>query len=162
MTLIELLIGTSLFVGGTGALFLAMHQAMRYGDFLSERQVMINAVQGRLEALVATDFDTLWTDPAYAAARQFPPSAAPYGLSEVLLDLPEGRLTIQVRSADPLNPSMPSILDLHVAGCWRSYGRLIAGEDANCTGTLEAGEDANADGWVDAPVIVSTRLSRSE
>lgn len=154
MTLVELLLGTALFVGGSGAMLLAMHQAARYGEYLSQRQLVMNVVQGRMEQLASTSLDVLLVSPALLLTA---------GVSEPVPDLASGRLNIKVRGADPMNLTFPSLLDLHIAACWRTPdGRLITGEDANCNGLLDAGEDADVDQWMDAPVELSTRISRQE
>ena len=177
--MVELLIGTTIFVGGTGALLLAMHQTMRYSEYLSQRQLMMNTVQGRMEQLAAMSFDTLRIGSELDAARpsedannngRLDPGEdtngngrldVPKGLAEQVTALPNGFLTIQVRYADPLDTSNPSLLDLHVAACWRGLDRrFITGEDANCNGQMDVGEDTNGNGWLDAPVELSTRITR--
>jgi len=154
MTLVELLLGTALLVGGSGALLLAMHQAARYGEYLSQRQLVMNVVQGRMEQLASTSMDVLLVSPARLQGS---------GVAEPIPELPNGSLHVKVRDADPMNPDLPSLLDLHIAACWRtSDGRLITGEDVNCNGLFDAGEDTDGDQWMDAPVELSTRISRQE
>lgn len=154
LTLVDVLVGASLLVGGGTALLWAMHSGVIQADYLSQFQVAMNAAEGELEELSATSFDTLWTGAEYAAARA-------NGQGVALTDVPQGQLAIQIRNADVLNPMDPSLLDLHVAACWTSRGRRI-GEDQNCNGALDAGEDTNANGWIDSPAEVSTRIAKRE
>lgn len=187
-TLVELLIGTALLVGGGGALAVGMCASMRHADYLSQLEVATNAAQGKLEQLMATPFDTLWNSSCPAAppvapfrdACRVPPGANGQctGLGEdfncdgvlnagedlnnngVLNEpLAGARLTVQIRSADTRTPANPDLLDLHVALCWPTrFGTF--GEDDNCNGVMDAGEDANGNGWMDAPVMFSARVAR--
>lgn len=172
-TLVELLIGTALLVGAASALLLGMHYAMLHVDHLSQFQVAMNAARGQLERLAATDFDTLATGAAFAAARSSGrlvcsgEDANCNGVLEGGEDangnqvLDGARLAIQIKNPDGTAPTAAShLLDLHVAVCWQSVGRRI-GEDRNCNGQLEAPEDTDGDGWIDSPAMVSTRLARS-
>ena len=59
MTLVELVVGTALLVGGGGALLMGMHYALIHADYLADFQRAMNAVQSRLEELSATPFGTL-------------------------------------------------------------------------------------------------------
>ena len=162
LTLIELLLGMLLLVGGATALLLSMNGTMATTQYLSEFHTAMNAAQGELEQLEATDFNALAAAPEYAQARR--PPGGPMGqcismsgalscVDDVLL--PGGRLIIQIQSPDPSG----ELLDLHVAACWTSRGRRI-GEDQNCDGQLDPAEDLNTNGWVDSPVTVSTRIAR--
>lgn len=171
LTLTELMIGTALLIGGGGTLLAGMHYATIHAEYLSQHQVAMNAAQGLLERLAATDFETL-TGPPYAAARagiqrcflwDFDCNGA-VDAGEVLNTnlLPGGALDVQIRQPadDALrHPSTPALLSLHVAACWQSRGRPV-GEDRNCNGILEAGEDANGNTWVDSPAMVATRVGR--
>jgi len=180
ITLVEVLVSTSIFVGGTGALLIGMNQVMKYGDYLSQIQYAVNVAQGQLETLAALPVSTLRWDPSYAGERSATGAcyagttvagckvlSALANLPDGRAPLPNGRLIVQIRNADALNPSNPEVLDLHVAVCWQARsGQWIVGEDngggvsANrCNGRLDAGEDANNNGWMDTPVMVSTRVS---
>lgn len=160
MTLVELMIGSALLVGGGGALLLGMHYALLHTDYLSQYQAAMNAAAGRLEALAATPFDTLWSGPEFANAWR-DPAIGPSGQTEAIANLPGARLTIQIRSADSRTPANPSLLDLHVAVTWSMQRRLI-GEDRNANGILDLGEDANNNGWMDSVAMVSTRIARRD
>ena len=177
ITLVEVLISTSIFVGGTGALLIGMNQVMKYGEHLSEIQYAVNVAQGQLETLAALPVSTLWWDSSYEAARRttFPMGRAYTSTTlPALANLPNGRLTVQIKSADQLNSNNPEVVDIHVAVCWQARsGQCIVGEDSGfntagvfsatrrCNGILDAGEDANNNGWMDGPVMVSTRVSMS-
>ena len=176
-TLVELLIGSALLVGGGGALLLGICSATIHATYLQGFQVSLNAAQGQLEQLMATPFDQLW------ANAQANPNGQCRGMGEDvncngLLDggedadgdgvldtpLPGGRLAMQIRQPvedQARNPGNPMLLDVHVAACWTSRGRSI-GEDKNCNGMLDAGEDANGNGWIDSPVMMSTRVARRD
>ena len=177
VTLAELLIGLALLVGGGGTLLAGMHYATIHAEYLSEHQIAMNAAEGLLERLAATNFDTLMGS-QYAAARGGIQRCLLWDLNcngvvetgEVLNDslLPTGALDVQLRqpSEDALrNPGNPALLDIHVAACWQSRGRSI-GEDRNCNGVLDPAEDGSTsiaptpNGWVDSPVMVSTRVGR--
>lgn len=168
MTLVEILIGTTLLVGGGGALLFGVHYAMINASFLRQAQVAMNAAQGRLEQLVATDFNTLWTDASFAAARSTRAllAANRFDLNGDgdTVDLTDGWLAVQIRSV-PLGavPNAPSVtlLDLHVAACWIQRGRTI-GEGGTFSGGTPRCQDTGADAnwWVDSPVMVSTRVAR--
>ena len=69
MTLVELLVGTALLVGGGGALVMGMHYGMIHSEYLTNFQVAMNAAQGKLEELASTDLDTLWNGAAYQNAK---------------------------------------------------------------------------------------------
>lgn len=179
MTLVEVLISVLLLMGAGSALLLGMQHASIHADYLSQFQVAMNAAQGELERLMATSFDSLWTGAEFADARRTDaPMGQCVGIGEDAncngqldagedldgdnaLDapLPGGRLTIQIKQADPRNPLNPALLDLHVAACWTAKGRRI-GEDQDCDGELDVGEDAKGNGWLDSPVMVSTRIAR--
>lgn len=196
MTLVELLIGTALLVGGGGALVMGMHYGMIHSEYLTDYQVAMNAAQGRLEELASTDIDTLWTGAEWANARGA--NGRCMGLGEdrncngaldagedlngnAALDEPlaGARLVVQIQAAplvDPddwceppldecapptTNPTNPTLLDLHVAACWRTRGRNY-GEDVNCNGRLDAGEDTDGDTWADSPAMASTRMGVRE
>ena len=176
MTMVELLVGTAVLVGGGGALLIGMQYAMAHSDYLRDFQLAMNATQGRLEELSATDFDALWTGNQFAAARTA--AGQCIGLNEDrncngqldagedlnannVLDepLPGGRLWMKIQRSIP-GPQEPTLLDLVVSACWATRGRRV-GEDANCNGQLGAGEDANGNGLLDSPVMASTRVAVS-
>ena len=178
MTLVEVLIGTALLTGAGGALLLSMNAGLAHGDYLAQLQVAINAAQGQLDRISATNFETLRTGPQFQAARTA--AGQCIGMGEDtncnnLLDagedlngnnaldepLPGGRFSLQLRNADSRNPANPMLLDLYISACWQSRGRRI-GEDANCNGTLDAGEDLNGNGLLNSPVMLSTRISTRE
>ncbi|MBI4597597.1 MAG: hypothetical protein HY737_04250 [Candidatus Omnitrophica bacterium] len=157
MTLLELVVGVALLVVGIGGLLMGMPSLLFQVDYFSHAQAALNAAQGQLDQLSATPLDTLWTGPAYAGARG-------NGQSAPLTGLPagaQGVLTIQIKSGDLHNPGNPSLLDLHVAACWRERGRQIGG-DRNCNGQFDVGEQVDADGWLQSPVMVSTRMGRRD
>jgi hypothetical protein len=177
LTLIELVLSTALLVGGGGALLLGMHQGLRHSDYLRDLQVALNAVQGRLQELSATEFTTLWTGVEFTAARTA--AGQCMGLYEDrncdgILQAPEdlnangaldeplagARLWVRLREIPP-GATNPTLLDLYVSACWTSRSRAI-GEDNNCNGVLEAGEDDNANGWLDSPAAASTRVAVRE
>ena len=181
-TLVELLIGTTIFLLGSGALLAGMNQAMIQSDYLAQYQVVLNASQGLLEEVTLTPFNTLWTGVQFGDARRTL-AAAPMGQcvgmgedrncsgtldagedlngNGVLDDpLPGGRLAMQVHPFSPGDPN-PSLLDVHIAACWNARGRVV-GEDRNCNGVLDPGEDDNGNGWMDSPVMVSTRVARTD
>jgi prepilin-type N-terminal cleavage/methylation domain-containing protein len=146
-TLVELLVGTALLVGGSGALLLGMQQSAIHAEYLSQLQFAVNAAQGQLEALSATAFDTLWSGAEFSAART--------GRQTLPLpDLPGRALAVQIRSADIRNPLNPALLNLHVAVCWQSRGRQIG--EADCQ------DGADAEEWVNSPVMVGTRVARRD
>ena len=173
MTLVELMVSAAILLGGGGALIVGMHYAMAHSDYLNDFQISMNAVQGRLEELAATDLSTLWTDPSFATARTA--AGQCMGLDEDRncsgslagqdlngngqLDepLPGARLNVRVREFPP-GAVNPSVVDLYVSACWNDHGRVI-GEDASCNGQLDAGEDANGNGWLDSPAMASTRVA---
>ena len=155
-TMVELLLGILLLVGGGGALLFGMLYAMDHTSYLSEFQIAMNAAQGELEMLEATNVDTLWSDPFYANARRTDPLLQ-MGQGVAVPNLHNGMLTIQIKRADPQEP--PALLDIQVAACWQHRGRPI-GEDHDCDGFLDVGEDINLNGWVDSPAMVSTRIAR--
>ena len=141
----ELAFATMLLVVGVGALLLQMHYAMIRTRYLSQLQVAMNAVQGEVDVLMGTAFDTLWTGGDFSLP---------------ITQLPGGRLAVQIRSADLRTPATPTVLNLHVSACWQAAGRQI-GEDQNCNGSMDPGEDTNGNGWLDSPAMASTRLARS-
>ena len=176
LTLLEVIVGTALLVGGGGALLMGMQYSMMRADYLNEFQIVMNAVQGRMEELSATSFNALMTDPSFAPARTAVGQCL--GLEEdrncngVLnggedlngnnaLDEPIRGAHLHVRIA-PFPPGAmdPTLLTLHVSACWTSRGRAI-GEDKNCNGFLDAGEDTNGNGWLDSPAMASTRVADS-
>ncbi len=69
MTLVELLIGVALLVGGGSALFLGIQQNGILTDHLSNMQIAMNAAQSQLEVLKASSFDELVTGARYQLAR---------------------------------------------------------------------------------------------
>lgn len=152
MTLVEVMIGTALLVGGGGALLLGMHYTLVHSDYLSDFQVAIHAAQGELERLSNENFGTLWTGAAYMGARQ---NGQRVDINNP--ELPGGVLGVQIQPF-PAGAASPTLLDLSVAACWTSRGRRL-GEDQNCNGVLDAGEDLNGNGWIDSPAMVSTRLA---
>ena len=165
MTLVEVLIGTMLLVGGGGALLVGMQQATSHADYLSQFQIAMQAAQGELDELASTDFDTLLTtDCAYSLAPASLPCAN-RGIRTVTLanrsaqEIAGALLTVQIKPAPGESPSAPSLLDIHVAACWRFHGRAL-GDNRNCNGQMEVGEDADGDGWFDSPAMVSTRVGR--
>jgi hypothetical protein len=177
MTLVELMVGTALLVGGGGALLMGMHYALIHADYLNDFQVTMNAAQSRLEELSAQDFDTLIdASGAYAAAQT---GGLCLGLDEdrncnSLLDpeedlngngvldepLPGGHLSVQIQPFPP-GFTEPTLLTLNVSACWTSRGRAI-GEDTNCNGVRDAGEDANANGFLDSPAMVMTQIADND
>ena len=187
-TLVEVLVGTAVLVGGGGALLAGMNAAIIHTTYLNQMQTAMYAAEGKLAELSTVDFETLATGVAYVNARRpSPPNpmVLPTGLcaglgedlncngilefaptnedvdGDNVLNEPSfgGRLTIQIQPADPAHPLQPNLLNLHVAACWRSSGRVI-GEDKNLNGRLDAGEDANGSGWMDSPVMISTLIAR--
>ena len=174
MTLVELLIATVLLVAGGGALLFGMQYAMAYSDYLRNFQVAMNAVQGKLEELSSTEFTTLATGTAYAAARSAAGQCAGMnedsncngtlnagedtnGNGQLDEPLPGGRLVIRIQPSPPAATN-PTLLDLHVAACWTIRARAF-GEDRNCNGLLDAGEDLNGNGVIDSPAMASTRVA---
>ena len=185
MTLVELMIGTALLVGGGGALIMGMHYAVAHSDYLADFQIAMNAAQARLEELAATNFTTLVTDVRYAAARTAAGQCTGLGedwdcdgnldagedlnnngqLDEPILN---ARLTVHIKNLDGTAPTGNStIVNIHVAACWRTRGRAIS-EDLNCNGQLNAGEDTTGggaralNGLVDSPAMASTRVAVKE
>ena len=174
MTLVELMVGTALLVGGGGALLVGMQYAQIHANYLAETQIAMNTVQGELEQLLATDYSVL--------ANSTGPLAAAWGLGQCVpmgedtncdgmlqpaedtdadgkLDqlIPGGRMSVRIQPP-PGSPNPPTVLDLHVAACWTTRGRRI-GEDVNCNGVLDIGEDLNGNGWLDSPAMATTRIS---
>ena len=158
MTLLELLIGTALVVGGGGALLMGMHYAMAHAEYLRQVQIAMNAAQGRIEQLTSFSFDTLWEDNAPASVGIAYAGARTSQQSETLTGVPSGTLVIQIRPV-PLTNLTPTLLDLHVAACWRHRGRAIGG-DLDQNGACVDGNDA--DSWVNSPVMVTTRVARRD
>ena len=176
MTLVELVVGTALLVGGGGALLMGMQYAMIHANYLNDFQLAMDAVQSRLEELSATSFNTLLTDPTFAAAQT--PAGQCMGLNEDRLctgqlagqdlngnnvldePIPGARLNIRIAPFPP-GTTDPTLLTLYVSACWSSRGRAI-GQDLNCTGVLDAGEDLNGNGWLDSPAMASTRLADND
>jgi hypothetical protein len=176
MTLIELMVGTALLLGGGSALVMGMHYAMAHSDYLNDFQIAMNASQGRLEELAALPLDTLWNDPMYTAARTAAGQCMGLGEDDncngaldvgedmdgdAALDepLPGARLNVRIRNT--FGAANPTIVDIHVAACWRSGGRRL-GEDTDCDGvldTLPSAEDVNASGFMDSPAMASTRVA---
>jgi len=173
MTLVELLIGTALLVGGGGALVVGMQYSRMQSSYLADYQVTMNAVHGKLEELSSTDLTVLWTDPAYADARTVQGQCMGLGEDDNcnnVLDAGEdennngvldeplagARLHVRIQEA-PVGATNPPLLTLHVAACWQSRGRRLS-EDLNCNGRLDGGEDINANGWDDSPAMADTRL----
>jgi len=160
MTLVEVLVGTALLVGGGGALLMGMHYTLIHSDYLSDAQVAIHAAQGELERLSSESFDRLSLGGAYAGARG---NGQPVAISNA--ELPGGMLGVQIKSFPAgTDFGTATLLDLSVAACWTSRGRRM-GEDQNnnavlnCNGVLDPGEDANNNGWIDSPAMVSTRVA---
>lgn len=163
LTLIELLIGIFLLVGGVAVLLFGMHFAMIHSEYLSQMQVARNAAQGLLERLSVRGVETLM-GVEFVGAR--PPNDGTRCALEDLdcngtddvaagtIALPNGALIVQIKP----NGNLP---DLHVAACWQHRSRPI-GEDLNCDGVVDVGEDANNNAWVDSPVMVSTRIGPKE
>ena len=177
MTLTEVLVSTALIVGGGGALLVGLHYSMLHADYLGNFQVAMNAVQGKLEELAATNFDMLWTGSTLSAARTA--AGQCMGLGEdancngtldagedvngngALDDpLPGGRLSVRIQPSIAGAVS-PTLLDIQVSACWATHGRTI-GEDQNCNGLLENGEDTNGNGLLDAPAVASVRVARKD
>jgi len=166
MTFVELLVGFGLLLAAGGALLTGMQVTSRDVEYLSQFQIALNAAQGELEMLSATSFDVLATGAAFASARA---GGQCFGLGpdlncnqNPLLNAP--RLAIQIKdpnSGGGVPSANSTLLDLHVAACWRHRGRPI-GEDVNCNGRLDAGEDTNGNSWIDSPVMVSIRIGRSD
>ncbi len=186
MTLMEVLVSTGLLVGGGGALLVGMCHGFMSIDSLSNQQMALQAAQGKLEELAATDFDTLATGPQFEKARNAGGMKACAGEDancngELDIDeeidvngdgradrlWPNGQLNIRIKPVPTLDKpptedfSDPDImLDVSVAASWTEGRRCVGGEDANCNGQLEFGEDKNHNGWLDTPVMVSTRVAR--
>ena len=177
MTLAELLVSTALLVGGGGALLVGLHYSMLHADYLGNFQVAMNAVQGKLEELAATNFNTLWTGATFSAARTT--AGQCMGLGEDVncngiqdagedvngngaLDdpLPGGRLNVRIRPSIA-GAASPTLLDIQVSACWTTHGRTIA-EDQNCNGLLENGEDKNGNSLLDSPAIAGIRVARKD
>ena len=177
MTLVELLVSTALLVGGGGALLVGLHYSMLHADYLGSDQVAMNAVQGKLEELAATNFDTLLTGVTFQGARTA--AGQCMGLGEDancsgtlnggedvngngVLDEPlsGGRLNVRIWSSIA-GAASPTLLDLHVSACWPTHGRTI-GEDQNCNGQWDVGEDVNGNGLLDSPATASSRVARKD
>ena len=153
MTLVELLVGTLLLVGGGGALLLGMQYAMAHVDYLSSYQTAMNAVQGQLEQLSPTDFSTLQADAAFNGIRNGALERFDINGDGDTTDPVDGQLAIQIRPVPLGNPS-PTVLELHVAACWQQRGRLI-GERAGGA----CADGGGAGWWVESPAMVSTRVA---
>jgi hypothetical protein len=174
MTIVELMVGTALLVGGGGAMLMGMQYTRIHGNYLNDFRLAMNAVQGRIEELSSKEFSALLTSPAYAAARTDAGQCT--GLAEDMncdgvlngaedtngngaLDepLPGARMHVRVVPFPP-GAADPSLLTLHASACWRWRGRVMS-EDANCNGAMENGEDVNGNGWLDSPAMLTTRVS---
>ena len=184
MTLVEVLIGTGLLVGGGGALLAGMCHGFMLVDFLSNRQVALHTAQGKLEELATLPFDTLASGAEFSTARTAAGLVVCAGedancngkldAGEVDVNrngradrlLTNGKLNIRIRPVPVLDNatadfSDPDImLDVSVAASWRERRRCIGGEDRNCNSILDPGEDVNRNGWLETPVVVSTRVVR--
>ena len=178
MTLVELMIGTALLVGGGGALLLGMHYALMHSDYLNDFQIVMTAVQSRMEDIASQPFGTLIDSVGPYAAAQTAAGQC-MGLDEDLncsgqldagedadgdgvLDepIPRARLSVRIEKFPP-GSTDPTLATVHVAACWFARGRII-GEDLNCNGVLDNGEDANANGWLDSPAMASTRVADNQ
>jgi len=153
MTLVEILIGATLLVGGGGALLFGMHYAMMHASFLRQEQVAMNAAQSQLEQLAAADFDALTADAGYCAG-----TCANTRRPVLTLNGITGQLAIQIRPV-PLTDTTPDIVDIHVAACWNQRGRAI-GEANGATTCADGAADGAANWWVDSPVMVSIRVAK--
>ena len=174
-TLMELMVGTALLVGGGGALLMGMQYAMLYTDYLTDFQRAMIAVQSRMEELSATPFDTLLAERTAAGQCMgldedrncngvLDVAAGEDANGNGVLDEPIPGARLHVRIVEfPIGTPDPTLLTLHIAACWTSRGRVI-GEDRNCNGVLDvaAGEDANGNGWLDSPAMASTRVANND
>jgi hypothetical protein len=68
-TLLEVLLGVGLLLGGVAVLLFGMHFAMVHSEYLAQMQIARSAAQGLLERLSATPFATLAVDPQFTEAR---------------------------------------------------------------------------------------------
>jgi hypothetical protein len=162
LTLLEVVLGTALILGGGLALLLGFHYATIHASYLKEHQVAVNEAQGMVEQLSALTIDTLLggatvTD---SQGRDVDLGAALAGQTSVPFDInplaagDEGQLAVQIRLFPP-GAAAQDLADLHVAACWVARGRQIGEQGTDCL-------DADGDGWVESPVMVSTRVSRRE
>jgi hypothetical protein len=165
LTLIEVVIGTALFVTGAATLLLGMHYAMIHSSFVRQSQVAMNAAQARLEQLAATNIDTLLNMAGALAGRLLEAPGDPdWPANAPFAALPNARLAIQIRTVPPGAPAPNNIVDIHVAACWTHRGRTIGEGGADATGVPRC-QDTSGDPatWaVDSPVMVSTRIARRE
>lgn len=162
MTLLEVILGATLILGGGLALLLGFHYAMIHASYLKEHQVATNEAQGMLEQLSAQTVDTLLGGATFSdsqgrdvdlAAARAAHAIVPFDLNP-LSEGEEGQLAVQIRLFPP-GAASQDLADIHVAACWVARGRQIGEQGTDCL-------DADGDGWVESPVMVSTRVSRRE
>ena len=72
-TLVEVLVGTAVLVGGGGALLAGMNAAILHTTYLNQMQTAVYGSEGKLAELLTVDFDTLATGATYASARRAVP-----------------------------------------------------------------------------------------
>ncbi len=188
-SLVELLVSTGLLVGGGGVLLAGMYHGLLLVDYLSDQQVVVQAVQGKLEELAAMDFDELATGVKFVEART-PRGMAMCAGEDANCDhilnpdevdtngngradqlLPLCKLHVRIRTVPTKAETFTTatMLDISVAASWRLRSRCIGGEDSispnpadRCNGLLDKGEDRNGNGWLDTPVMFSTRVARRD
>ena len=172
MTLIELMIGAAILVGGGGAILVSMNYAMIHSDYLTDYQVAMDAVQSRLDEMTANasaDFVSVASGVTYP--RAVSSTGACRGLREDtncnnVLDvgedlngngqldepIPGARLNIMITEPDGSAPDGNStLLDLHVAACWTARGNAPTRRRRRTRfiGGRVIGEDQNCNGFLD-------------
>ena len=179
MTLIELLISALLLAIGAAALLFGNHYAVIHADYLRQAQIAMNAAQGRLDQLSSLSFNTLWENGSaggtfgQARTTRMRIAADRYDLNGDgdNVDTVDGWLAVQIRPVPLQNPlgtpnPNPSVLDLHVAACWISRGRVIGeggavGAIPQCLDTVADDAVPGVPSWVvNSPVMVSTRIAQ--
>lgn len=170
-TLVEVIFGVLLIVGGGGALLLAMSSATMHSEYLGQAQIAVNAAQGRLEELAATDFDVLWTSNSVTLGDRTVVNLVNARADRALLAvttpllpngqpvLSNGQLAVQIRpvpiTTPPATPTL-ALLDIHVAACWTYKTRAIG--ERGATSCQDGAADGAANWSVDSPVMVSRRV----
>ena len=156
LTLVEFLVAALLLGAGAVALLMGMQYTMIQTSYLRQYYVMLNQAQGQLETLSSGGFDALETDPACCdGSRARTRSVVLPADLNVLV--PGGVLAVQIVQVG--NPTAV-FFDVQVAACWTHRGRFIGEESAANQRDCRDGADAGV--WVNGPVVVSTRVARSE
>jgi len=140
--IIELMISCLIIVISFVAFFYGLVSCFKLAQVSKESFYALQEVSNRMEVIRSSTFMDIFTN---FNGRTFEVTGLPTGSTR-------GSITV--------DNSMPDLVRVYIAVCWRSSDDRIIGEDSDLDGALSVSEDVNNNNRMDSPVTLTTFITR--